>query len=363
VDGDPGDGADKVSVPLEALPDPTLRYEVRDDEPVVTHVNRAFTAAFGQPDTENPLKACLGDSHVGLDDRTVSSVCSSLVESGAVDTRARSQGAKAVRIRSATHPASTDEDGGLVMLTTVDSESDDSIHVENIATVVSHDLRNPLDVAKAHLRAARERGDTEHFDRVDEAHDRMERIIEDVLTLARGDGSVSQSEAVDIGAVARDAWSTVDTGDASLDVASGLPTVDADRSRLQRVFENLFRNAVEHGSTGARSQAREDSVEHGSSSSRSQSAERTDQDAQEAAISVRVGSTGDGGFFVADDGVGIPQEDHDRVFDPGYSSSDTGAGLGLTIVERIVEAHGWTVSIPATATEGARFEFDTRGGA
>jgi len=56
--------------------------------------------------------------------------------------------------------------------------------------VISHDLRNPLDVAKARLRAGQETGNEDHFDHVERAHDRMEQIIQDVLTLARGSESI-----------------------------------------------------------------------------------------------------------------------------------------------------------------------------
>ncbi len=329
MSGDRGNGEEEVSVPLDSIPDPTLRYEVRDDGPVVAETNRAFETTFGTPETGTALRTCLNDSHVGLATDAAGDVCSSLVDSGSVDVTEPTSNDSAVRVRSSAGGPIDDGDGGLLTVAPAPSETDGSVGVENIATVVSHDLRNPLDVAKAHLRAARERGDPEYFDQVAEAHDRMERIIDDVLTLARGDGTVSPSESVDVGSVARDAWSTVETGDATLDVASELPTVEADASRLRRLFENLFRNSVEHGTDDGR-------------------------------VHVRVGPMPDGGFVVGDDGVGIAEADRDRVFDPGYSSSDRGAGLGLTIVERIAEAHGWCVSVPPEASEGARFEFHPR---
>jgi signal transduction histidine kinase len=147
--------------------------------------------------------------------------------------------------------------------------------------------------------------------------------------------------------VARDAWATVETESASLTVADDLPATDADPDRLQRLFENLFRNAVEHGSTSPESRASQDTAENSH-----------EEGAIEVGVEVRVGKT-DGGFFVADDGVGIPPVERDRVFDPGYSANGTsnGTGLGLTIVERIAEAHDWQVSLTAGVTGGARFEF------
>jgi signal transduction histidine kinase len=214
------------------------------------------------------------------------------------------------------------------------------VEVDPVASVVSHDLRNPLDVANAHLRAAHETGDDEHFEEVRAAHDRMERIIRDVLTLARGEHALNVADDVDPGAVATDAWSAVDTGAASLTVADDLPAVEADPDRLQRLFENLFRNAVEH--------ARPEPGQAGP----------TADGARDRSLQVRVGRT-DEGWFVADDGVGIPGDERERVFEAGYSTGESGSGtgLGLTIVERIAEAHGWTVSLTAGPLGGARFEF------
>jgi signal transduction histidine kinase len=170
----------------------------------------------------------------------------------------------------------------------------------------------------------------------------MERIIRDVLTLARGEAAVDPSSTVDLETVASDAWTTVDTDTASLTVEDDLPTVEADPDRLRRLLENLFRNSVEHGRpapTGTRD-----------AGGRVERDDRT-----EPAVGVRVGATSDG-FFVADDGTGIPPEERELVFEPGYSSHDAGTGLGLTIVERIAAAHGWTVSVTDGDTGGARID-------
>jgi signal transduction histidine kinase len=57
-----------------------------------------------------------------------------------------------------------------------------------------------------------------------------------------------------------------------------------------------------------------------------------------------------------DDGPGIPAEERDRVFENGYSTSDEGTGFGLSIVEGIVRAHDWEISVTESETGGARFE-------
>jgi len=358
VEDTPGDADGKVSVALDAVPHPALRYAVRDDGLLVTHTNRAFVATFGRPESGTPLRKCLKEQHVGLEAEDSSAVCSSLAETGTVDMTSQSSDGGALQLRAVDHPDSTGHDYGLLTLASVEAEAGEAIGVENIATVVSHDLRNPLDVAKAHLRAARERGDETHFDQVGDAHDRMERIIEDVLTLARGDGTITLSESVDLATVARDAWSTVDTNGASLEVSSDLPTVEADHSRLQRLFENLFRNSIEHGFVSAGQNA--DDAENQTATGSGVPEDGGGFEAGPASVGVRVDAIADGVFCVADDGVGIPPENRSRVFEPGYSSNDRGAGLGLTIVDRIADAHGWTVSVSDGTEDGAQFEFHPR---
>jgi len=209
--------------------------------------------------------------------------------------------------------------------------------LEEFASIVSHDLRNPLNVAEGYLEMAQETDDTGHLDSVAAAHDRIRTLIEDILTLAREGDTVTDFEAVDVAGVATDCWSLVEASDAALDVrASG--TILADRSRLRQVFENLYRNAVEHGSTNPDSQARQDAVEHAGE-----------------AVTIGVGDLPDG-FYVEDDGVGIPAEKRAEVFQSGYTTSEDGTGFGLTIVAEIADAHGWDVQVVESESGGARFE-------
>ncbi|MFB6268573.1 MAG: sensor histidine kinase [Halobacterium sp.] len=196
--------------------------------------------------------------------------------------------------------------------------------LDEFTSIVSHDLRNPLNVAEGRLALAREERDSDHLAAVADAHDRMEALVDDLLSLAQQGETVADLDAVDVGALARSCWEGVDHGDATLetDTACG---VYADRLRLRQVVQNLLRNAVDHGGDG---------------------------------VTVRVGALDDGdGFYVEDDGTGIPDADRDAVFDHGYTTSTDGTGFGLAIVDRIAEAHGWTVTITDSADGGARFEF------
>jgi signal transduction histidine kinase len=208
---------------------------------------------------------------------------------------------------------------------------------ERAASVLAHDLRNPLAVLKGSLELAESTGDPEQFERCYAAVDRIETLVDDLLTMARADRVVDDPAPVDLGALATQCWETVATGDATLSVDTER-TILADEHRLRQLLENLFRNSVEHGSTGSRPQAG-DSVEHGGNG-----------------VTITVGDLADG-FFVAGGGPGIPAGDRDRVFEAGYSAIPDGTGLGLAIVREITEAHGWDVTVVEGAEGGARFEF------
>ncbi len=194
--------------------------------------------------------------------------------------------------------------------------------LDEFASVVSHDLRNPINVASGRLELAMEECDSEHLKPVERAVARMETLVEDLLTLAREGDRVSEVELVDLGSVVTECWSNVAASEAILEVESSVE-LQADESRLRQLFENLLRNAVEHGG--------ED-------------------------VTVTVGRLEDG-FYVEDDGVGIPEAEQEKVFEHGYTSTEHGTGFGLGIVRKIAEAHGWTVRARESDDGGARFEF------
>lgn len=193
--------------------------------------------------------------------------------------------------------------------------------LDSFAGFISHDLRNPLALAKGYLKLARNTGNEEDFETLADALNRMETMIEDLLMVAREDKPITQTVPVDISSLAAKAWNTVDTGDATLTTDSS--TIEADPDKLRNIFENLFRNAVEHGGND---------------------------------VAVTVGALENShGFFVADDGGGIPDAEKEKVLQQGYSSN--GSGLGLAIVKTVAERHGWTVEVTDSDSGGARFEF------
>jgi signal transduction histidine kinase len=148
----------------------------------------------------------------------------------------------------------------------------------------------------------------------------MDDIITDLRALAERGKSVEHVEDVDFETVARDAWTTVGTDEATLQIETG-GTVVADRSRLRSILENLFRNSVEHAGTS---------------------------------VSCRTGVTDDG-FYVVDDGPGVPEDERETVFEYGYTTEAEGSGLGLAIVETMVAAHGWEIAVTEGDDGGAKF--------
>lgn len=196
--------------------------------------------------------------------------------------------------------------------------------LEEFAGVVSHDLRNPLTLAQGYLALARQEGMPEQFDRIEAAHDRMERLINDILYLAREGDAIGETETVALSQAIDAAWpGTSDEGEpAELVVRGDLGAVTADHGRLCQLLENVFRNAIEHAGPD---------------------------------VTVTVERI-ESGFAVSDDGPGIPTAERDRVFERGYSTQETGTGYGLSIVADIVGAHGWDVRLTESDSGGARFE-------
>lgn len=105
----------------------------------------------------------------------------------------------------------------------------------------------------------------------------------------------------------------------------GRAEIDADEPYLRHLFRNLLENAVEHGGPD---------------------------------VTVTVGELDDG-FYVADDGPGIPTDERDAIFEEGYTTAgdNGGTGLGLAFVRKLAEVYEWDVTVAESEEDGARFEF------
>lgn len=197
--------------------------------------------------------------------------------------------------------------------------------LESFAGMLAHELRNPLQIAQIYHQQTQPQNEAA-AEEVTTAHDRIEEMIDILLITVSGRSETTGIEAVSLADVAADAWAavTTDAVDGNL-VVETEQTVHADTAHLRYLFRQLFRNSLEHGGSG---------------------------------VTVRVGDLDDrDGFYIEDDGPGIPEDARDDVRDAGFTTKADGQGLGLTFVAQLAEAYGWQWTITESATGGARFEF------
>ncbi|MFB6220785.1 MAG: PAS domain-containing protein [Halolamina sp.] len=191
--------------------------------------------------------------------------------------------------------------------------------LEEFASIVSHDLRAPLSVVRGNLELVAQDHDSEELDAALDRLAHAEQILEDTLRLAREGQVVGETEEVELRELAAESRRNVETSD--IEITADI-SLRADRRRLKRLLENLFQNAVDHAGDDA---------------------------------TVRVGHLTDG-FYVEDDGSGVPDADREKILERGHST-DGGTGFGMNIVEQIADAHGWDTRITESAAGGLRVEF------
>jgi signal transduction histidine kinase len=320
---------------VESLEDPIF---VLDDRNCLVDVNAAGRALVDDPDGSvgEPLESAVPDLAAAL--RSIEADESAQLRM-ATDGRDRVYSVNVSRVsEEAPHPGWR----SVVLRDVTALErsrwqlATQNERLDQVASTISHDLRNPINVAQGYGEMLEQLVDEdgladadaadvqEYVDKIRHSHERMLEIIEDILTIAREGKSVEETEQLSLETVAREAWENVDTGEASLTVSTD-ESIQADRSKLLTVFENLVRNAVDHGPPD---------------------------------VTVEVLPTDDG-FAVQDDGPGIGPEHREHVFEYGYSTATDSTGLGLSIVRTMAESHGWTVDLDPTYTDGARFVFRT----
>lgn len=197
--------------------------------------------------------------------------------------------------------------------------------LDEFASVVAHDLRTPLTAAVGFLDIARETKSVGHFDRIEAAHDRMGSLIDNLLILSRDSNQAAKLQPVSLDEVVAHAWSYIDADSVTLSHDT-LGSIECDPSQLGRLFENLFRNALEHGQ----------------------------------AETITVERLPAGGFAVTDDGSGFESATPQQLFERGHASANGGLGFGLSIVANIVAAHDWAITALTAPNGGARFEVRPR---
>jgi PAS domain S-box-containing protein len=216
--------------------------------------------------------------------------------------------------------------------------------LKEFTDILVHDLRNPLNAIDLYLTRYREEGKDRHLDAVDETVDRMSRLVDDLLRVARQGDVVASPEPTDIGAVVDTAWDGTGRPRDRLRY-DAVRSVSADPDRLCELFENLLRNAVIHGDPS-------DDVTDTVDVDESDDVSGTGADGR--SVTVQVGPLADG-FYVEDDGPGVPEAVGAEIFDHGVTTAPGGSGYGLSVVRTIVNAHGWDIEL-ADSAGGARFE-------
>jgi signal transduction histidine kinase len=210
--------------------------------------------------------------------------------------------------------------------------------LERFAYVASHDLQEPLrmvssymDLLEMELEDELDEETREYMEFAVDGSERMQAMIDGLLAYSRVQTRASPFEEVDVDELVavtlQDLRLKTDESGASVDV-DDLPTVLADENQLGQVFQNLVKNAIEHGGEDTH-------------------VEITATDRDDATE-----------FAVSDDGPGIPENRHEDIFgifDKGGDSD--GTGIGLAVVKEIIERHGGDIWVESTLDEGTTFHF------
>lgn len=193
--------------------------------------------------------------------------------------------------------------------------------LERFVGVVSHDLRDPLNVAAGHVELAQEECESDHLTAAAQSLDQMGALIEDLRTVVHEGTVEPQLDAVALREMGEMCWQSVETNAATLEIETDRRIL-ADESQLQQLLGNLVRNAVEHGGD---------------------------------AVTVTIGELADG-FYISDDGQGLPEGEPDALIKYGMSTKTNGTGLGLSIANEVAQNHDWTLTVRDGDDGGARFE-------
>lgn len=209
-----------------------------------------------------------------------------------------------------------------------ESLRDEKDRLQRLSRVLSHELRNPLTAIHGQLQLYHDSGDQTHLETVERNVDRLEEVIDDTLWLVHEEDTVSEMSMVDVSSVAHDAWRTVGIDTVTLTTDS-MERIPANRSLLQTVFEKLFENTLIHSS------------------------------ASEIEVGPRYMGDHLDGFYVEDNGDGFDTGVPDELFEVGVSGDGGNSGIGLSVVQEIVDRHDWSIVATDSETGGARFEIKT----
>ncbi len=211
---------------------------------------------------------------------------------------------------------------------------------------VSHELRTPLTFIKGYVELLLEsdmgplnENQRESLTIVAEKTNALTRLVSDIIFLQQIERESLELATLDLSEIARMALQSCEVTATSagislrLDAKPGLAKVPVDRDRINQVFDNLLGNAIKFSPKGG-------------------------------TIAIAVVDIGNAlKITVSDDGIGIPADKLPHIFDRFYQVDGSatrrfgGAGLGLAITKRIVEAHGGHIWAESKFGGGSRFMF------
>ncbi len=218
--------------------------------------------------------------------------------------------------------------------------ADHAISLNTIASVLAHELRNPMSGIGVALETIRRDLPEDHPHRAliaqaEHQLDRVNRELDDLLAYARPPREELRC-SIDLALLARRTAAFARPGaraidvELTVDVGEDLPHVDGEADRLEQVLLNVIQNAVHAVSEGGGSGGM-------------------------VCVAVRSDRAGDLIMTVDDDGPGIPDHLAERIFEPFYTTRKQGTGLGLPLASRIIEYHGGTIRLSRSRLGGARF--------
>ncbi|MFX0184295.1 MAG: ATP-binding protein [Candidatus Hodarchaeota archaeon] len=189
--------------------------------------------------------------------------------------------------------------------------------LSEFAHIISHDLRNSITSILGYATLAQELDDLTHLDKVIKHARRMEFILNRSLELAEAGLVIDKKEIVDLNNLV-DRITELTIPQRIIVIKKNLEPIACDQEKLSQIFQNLFRNAVIHG--------KPNKIE----------IEMTESNGEDFTGKI---------IIVSNDGKQIPEELHQKIFTRGFSTREEGKGMGLYIVKKLVEAHGWKIEL------------------
>jgi signal transduction histidine kinase len=323
-------------------PEPIVDIQIVEESPIVVTHNSQFEARF---DVQNevvgtPVTDCIDAASTEAETERILEAVSQGNHREMVIDRSSEAPTETLHCEIIPYGESGTERAFLIFADAAEGQTEEielrsrNQELEELTSILTHDLRNPVNAASGWLDEIEAEGDA--LERVRRSLDRIETMIDKTLTLTQKPEIIEDTEMVVVNELARECWQAVDTDDAELVVDDNFNLL-CDEDKLARLLENVFQNAVAHN---------------------------------EESVTIRIGihnrmatSTRGSGepteaFYISDDGEGIPRDKREDLLEYRKTSKDQGTGIGLTIVQRIAEAHGWDLEVTETFNGGAKFIFN-----